>query len=89
MALGAARGSVVSMIVGQGVRHAALGALIGLGLAAAGTRVLATTLYGVSASDPTTIGVVTLILVVVALLASWLAARRAAGVDPTEAMRAE
>lgn len=89
MALGARSGRVVSMIVGQGVRQALIGALIGLFLAAAGTRLLAATLFGVSATDPSTLAAVTAVLVVVALLASWLAARRAAGVDPVEAMRAE
>ena len=77
------------MIVGQGMRHAAIGALVGLGIAAAGTRVLAATLYGVSATDPSTLGAVTVLLIGVAIAASWLAARRAAAVDPVEAMRAE
>lgn len=89
MALGAPSGSVVAMIVGQGMRHAAIGALVGLGIAAAGTRVLAATLYGVSATDPSTLGAVTVLLIGVAIAASWLAARRAAAVDPVEAMRAE
>lgn len=89
MALGARAGSVVSMIVGQGVRQAAIGALIGLGLTVAGTRLLSATLYGVSATDPSTLVAVTAVLIGVAMLASWLAARRAAMVDPVEAMRAE
>ncbi|HET7023982.1 MAG TPA: FtsX-like permease family protein, partial [Gemmatimonadales bacterium] len=89
MALGARSERVVSMIVGQGVRQAAVGALIGLCLAAAGTRLLRATLFGVSDTDPATLAVVTLLLLVVALLSSWIAARRAAMVDPMEAMRAE
>ncbi|MGH7590642.1 MAG: FtsX-like permease family protein, partial [Gemmatimonadales bacterium] len=89
MALGARSERVVSMIVGQGVRQAAIGALIGLCLAVMGTRVLAATLFGVSATDPPTLAVVTLLLIAVAIVSSWVAARRAAVIDPAEAMRAE
>jgi predicted permease len=89
MALGAGKRSVVALVVGQGMRYAAVGALLGLGIAAIGTRVLAATLFGVSPTDPATLFLVTAVLIVIASLASWLAARRAAMVDPVEAMRAE
>ncbi|MGH7532971.1 MAG: hypothetical protein ACREL4_06750, partial [Gemmatimonadales bacterium] len=62
---------------------------IGLCLAVIGTRVLAATLFGVSATDPPTLAGVTLLLIAVAIVSSWVAARRAAVIDPAEAMRAE
>jgi putative ABC transport system permease protein len=89
MALGARRGRVVGMITALGVRHVATGAAAGLVVALAGTRALAATLYDVSATDPSTLAAATAVLLAVAAAASWLAARRAARIDPMEAMRAE
>lgn len=89
MALGAGRQAVVAMIVGRGLWHAALGAGLGLVVALLGTRWLAATLYGVSPTDPVTLGLVTLALLAVALAACWLPARRAARIDPVQALRAE
>ena len=89
LALGARKGRVVGMIVGQGMRHAAVGAATGLALTVIGTRALAATLYDVSATDPATLAAVTCLLLAVAAAACWLAARRAAQIDPMEAMRAE
>ena len=87
MALGAHGASVVRLVVGKGFRHALLGSVIGLGAALVGTRTLTTVLYDVSPADPRTLGMATLALLVVALIACWLPARRAAAIDPLEVMR--
>jgi putative ABC transport system permease protein len=89
MALGAPRRVVVGMIVRRGMGHAMAGAALGLVAALAGTRWLASVLFDVDATDPTTLGAVTLLLLTVALVASWLPARGAAGIDPVEAIRGE
>lgn len=90
MALGAARGAVVSMVMRQGLAMVGLGAAIGLVLALAAARVIRGVLYGAGAAfDPVTYVVVPLVLSVVAALATWVPARRAAGVDPMLAIRAE
>ncbi len=89
MALGARQDELVRMIIGRGMRHAAIGGVIGLGVALLATRKLASTLYGVSATDPATLAGVTLLLLSVALVACWLPARRAAAIEPVEAIRAD
>ena len=89
VALGARAGDVVRMVVRHGFKITALGAVIGLLLAVAATRLLSSLLYGVSATDPLTFTAVPAVMLVVALVASWLPARRAARVDPMEALRAE
>ena len=89
MALGAPRKTVRTMVVRQGMTLAAVGVAIGLVGAFAGSRVLETLLYGVSATDPMTYIGVASVLAAVALLASWIPARRAAGVDPAIALRNE
>jgi putative ABC transport system permease protein len=89
MALGAHQGAVVVMIVRRGMGHALLGAGIGLAVALAGTRWLSSTLFDISATDPPTLIAVTLLLLAVALIACWLPARRAAAIDPVEAIRLE
>ncbi|HEX7049878.1 MAG TPA: ABC transporter permease [Longimicrobiales bacterium] len=89
MALGAESGSVLRMILRQGLTLALLGVAIGLAAAFALTRFVSSLLYGVSATDPLTFAGVALILAAVALLASHIPARRAAGVNPMEALRAE
>jgi putative ABC transport system permease protein len=89
MALGAREGQVVSMVVGQGIRLAAIGLGLGFALALMGGRALAALLYGVSADDPLTYEAVAAALLAVAALASWLPARRAAVIDPVIAMRPE
>ena len=89
MAMGAERRDVLGLVVGQGLKLTgaglALGFLIALGL----TRQLSSLLFGVSAYDPLTYGGVTLILVMVALLACYIPARRATRVDPLVALRYE
>ena len=89
MALGAPAGSVLRMILGENLRRVLVGVVIGLALAAAGSRVAADLLYGVSATDPATFIVMPLLLVAVALVAALLPARRATEVDPLIALRSE
>jgi ABC-type antimicrobial peptide transport system permease subunit len=89
MALGAPAGQVVASMVAGGMRYAIIGAVIGLGLTMVASRWLRGSLYQVSAVDPPTLLVVTAGLLAVALIASWLPARRAAAIDPVEAMRPE
>ncbi len=82
LALGAQRGNVLRMILGQGLRLAVVGVALGLIAAIGFTRLLKGLLFGVSASDPLTFAVIALLLVGVALLAAGLPARRATKVDP-------
>src|SRR4051812_2112758 len=89
MALGASRGSVVRLILGQALRPVAIGAAAGVLVSLAASRVLASQLFGVSSSDPLTIAAVLATLTGVAVVASAVPARRAAAVDPTRALQAE
>ena len=89
MALGARGGSVVSMVVGQAMLLAIAGLALGLVAAAALSQTMATLLFDLSPTDPITFGTVAAVLAVVAFLASYLPARRAASVDPMMALRAE
>jgi ABC-type antimicrobial peptide transport system permease subunit len=89
MALGAQGNAVVALIVRRGMGHALAGAAIGLAAAILGARWLESALFDVSATDPATLAAVTLLLLGVALIASWLPARRAAAVNPVEAIRLE
>lgn len=89
LALGAGAADVVRMILRQGMLLVAVGVALGLAAALAATRLLAGFLHGVSATDPATFLAVPALLAAVALLASWLPARRAARVDPMTALRAD
>jgi putative ABC transport system permease protein len=89
IALGASAERVVGMVVRRGLTLAVLGVALGTAGAYAVTRVLRSLLYGVGERDPLTFVAVAVLLALVALLASWVPARRAARVDPLAAMRAE
>jgi len=89
IALGAQRVNVLSFVVGQGLKLAVIGSAIGLVGALTTTRLVLRLLYGISPIDPVTFAGVSVLLAVVAMLASWLPARRAAKVDPMEALRHE
>ena len=89
MALGAAPMQMVKMVVGEGARLVAIGTGVGMVVAIGGSRVLARFLFGVSPMDPLTLVSVPIVLASVALLASWLPARRAAGVELANALRAD
>ena len=87
MALGAGRGDVVGLVVRQGGRLVAAGVIIGLLGAGATTRVVEHMLFDITPADPLTFAAVTAMLLVAGLLACWLPARRAARIDPMEALR--
>jgi predicted permease len=89
MALGAQRQELTAMFVHHGLRLAIVGAGCGLLAAFAMSRVLTSLLFGVGAADPVTYGLVAVILVTAAVVASYVPARRATEVDPVEALRAE
>jgi putative ABC transport system permease protein len=93
MALGASRSAVLQMVIGEGVRLAAIGLAAGLtaglALAFAVKRVTANLLFGVSTTDPATFVAIAALLALVALLACFIPARRATKVDPMVALRYE
>ncbi|MEJ2215297.1 MAG: ABC transporter permease [Gemmatimonadota bacterium] len=89
LALGAEQRAVVSMVQGSAMRTVLAGTVVGLILAWIGTGVMRALLVGVTATDPATFAVATLLLVAAAAMASWLPARRASHVDPIRTLRDE
>ena len=89
MALGAQTGAVLKLAVGYGMKLVIAGIAIGLIAAFALTRVMSTLLFGVTATDPTTFALISLLLIAVAVLASYVPARRATRVNPIIALRYE
>jgi predicted permease len=87
MALGAGRPDMVRLILGHGLRLTGIGVALGLAIAYALTRVLASLLFGVKAADPLTFAGVALMLGLIAVGSTWFPARRAAAVEPVEALR--
>jgi len=89
MALGAQPGNVLRLIVGQGTRLALMGVATGLIATLISTRLMATLLFGVRTTDPATYISVAIVLLLIALAACYLPARRAARIDPMQALRTE
>ena len=89
MALGAKPGDVLRLMIRQAMTPALVGIALGWVAAWVGSSLLASLLYGVSAKDPLSFLLMPVFLISVALFAAWLPARRAARVDPTEALRQE
>jgi ABC-type antimicrobial peptide transport system permease subunit len=87
--LGAQRGDVFKLVIGQGLVLALIGVLLGAAGAFGVTRVIVGLLYNVSPTDSATFIVVSVLVTTVALLACWLPARRATKVDPLVALRYE
>jgi len=89
MALGAQRGDVLKLVLGQGVVMAGVGVGIGLAASFGLTRLMKQMIFGVTATDPLTLAGVSLLLTAVALLACYVPARRAMRTDPVVALRYE
>ena len=89
VALGAARGSIIGMVVKQGMILATIGLALGLIASAAVSRFIAGLLFGISATDPLVFAGVSVVLAAVAFIASYVPARRATRIDPLKALRIE
>jgi putative ABC transport system permease protein len=89
MAIGAERGDVLKMVLASGARLVGLGIALGVAASFGLTRLIASQLWGVSASDPVTLGAVVALILATGFVACWLPARRATRVDPVVALRYE
>jgi predicted permease len=89
VALGAQRGQVLRVILGEGISTMGIGIALGIAAALTLTRTIQSLLFGVTATDPLTFAMVVMVLAAVALVASYLPARRATNADPMEALRQE
>jgi predicted permease len=89
MALGAGRGDIVRLVLGQGLTLATVGTAVGLVISFVAARLLSNLLYGVKPTDPLAFGCGSALVIFVALAASWIPARRAASIDPMQALRTE
>ena len=89
MALGATARDVLKLILRQGMTPVAIGAIIGIIASIALTKLISGLLFGVSTTDLATLIAVTLLLVVIALIATYIPARRAIRIDPLSALRYE
>ena len=89
MVFGAPRASILSLVVGEGLRLSAAGMVAGVIGAFAVTRVMASMLVGVHPSDPVTFAAIIALFALIAATASWLPARRASRLDPMQAIRDE
>jgi putative ABC transport system permease protein len=89
VALGASRGQVLSLVLRDGLRLGMFGIVIGVVGSMGAARLLSTQLYGVKATDPSTFAAVAVLLGMVAVLAAYVPARRAAQVDPIHVLRDE
>jgi ABC-type antimicrobial peptide transport system permease subunit len=87
IALGADTGQVLRLVLGQGAVLTASGTMAGVVLALASSRWMSSLLFEVSPTDPVTFGVVVLLVVVVAVVATWIPARRAMRIDPLASMK--
>jgi ABC-type antimicrobial peptide transport system permease subunit len=89
MALGARPASIFNLVVGHGMRLTLAGLVVGIVAAFALTRAMTTMLVGVKATDPATFATMAVVFLMIAIMAAWLPARRAANLDPTVALREE
>jgi putative ABC transport system permease protein len=89
MAFGADRGTILRLIVGQGLKLSVVGVVLGIAVAVGLTRIMSSMLVGVGATDPLTFGTMAVVFLALATVACWVPARRAARLDPNEALRDE
>ena len=88
-AFGAPREGIFRLVIGRGLVLSGMGIVIGLGIALSLTRVMRSMLVGVEPTDPLTFVVISLVFAGLAAIACWIPARRAAALDPAEALRDE
>jgi ABC-type antimicrobial peptide transport system permease subunit len=89
VAFGATKSSIFGLVIGDGMKLSVIGLVIGLVAAFALTRVMSTMLIGVRPTDPLTYVAIVGLFLVIALVACWIPAQRAASLDPTTALRSE